>query len=438
MIHPNIQVRVRTLIQAATSAGSRRRMQLQRKPATGREGTNDDKSKDPSVVFVINSLSVGGAERQLIRLASGLQRQGGWKVSVYCLTRTGGFLHAMEESGVLVAGRSQAWSKRSIPLVAWHLFCYLRRERPAIVHAYLPAANVIGAVVARAVGVRTVVTSRSAVVVPGSWHGLAGQLVLHLTRWISTVTIAVCETARQNVLDEGASPESVVTVPNAVSILERNPERQGAFEGFPVVGSTSRLVSYKGHTYLIDAFRLLIDEFPKARLVLVGDGRERPALEQKVRSLHLEDQIQFLGEVRDARSLLSEFDIFVLPSLEEGMPNGLLEAMAFGVPAVASNIDGVGEVIVHEKSGLLVEPASPESLARALIRLARSETARRSLADAARTAVRERYSPELELAGTVAVYLRCLARDAGENDRASLSDAETATATTVPPVRARN
>lgn len=438
MFHPNIQVRWRSVIPHTAFARFRQRMQPQRKSPARGERTEDGKLGNPSVVFVINSLTIGGAERHLVRLTSALQQRGGWHVSVYCLSRTGAFVREMEENGVLVAGRSHAWSKRNLPLVAWDLFCYLRRERPAIVHSYLPAADLLGALLARAIGVRTVVTTRRCQMLPGSWHGILGQLALRLVRRASTVTIAVSEAARQNVLDEGAAPEAVVTVPNAVSIPEVLPQRQQAFEGFPIIGSTSRLESYKGHSYLIDAFRLLVGEFPEARLAIAGDGPERHALERKVRSLRLDDQIQFLGEVRDARSLLPEFDIFVLPSLEEGMPNGVLEAMAAGVPVVASNVGGVGEMLVHEKSGLLVEPASPESLARALIRLARSESERRSLANSARTTVRERYSPELELAGTVAVYLRCLARHAGENDRASLSDSEAATATTVPPARARN
>ncbi len=411
VLHSDFQARWQSVFLAGASARLPQFTQLLRKLVVGTERA-DDKSRDPSVVFVINGLSIGGAQRHIVRLASGLQRRGGWNVSVYCLTRTGGFLHEMEENGVPVAGRSQAWSKRRIPIVAWDLFCYLRRERPAIVHSYLPAADVLGALIARATGVGTVVTTRRAVIVPRSWHGVPGQLVLRLVRLASTVTIAVCEAARQSVLAEGASPDSVVTVPNAVSIPEKVPPRHGTFEGFPVVGSTSRLEDYKGHTYLIDAFRLLIDEFPNARLVIVGDGPERQALERKVGLLHIRDQIQFLGEVGDAISLLPEFDIFVLPSLSEGMPNGLLEAMAAGVPAVASDADGVSEVIVHEKSGLLVQPASPEPLAQAIIRLARSETERQSLGMAARTAVRARFSPELELAGTIAVYLRSLERHA--------------------------
>jgi len=130
----------------------------------------------------------------------------------------------------------------------------------------------------------------------------------------------------------------------------------------PTLIVTSRHHPLKGHAHLLDAVALLRKHFPRLRLIVAGDGTERAPLEQQARALGLADAVRFVGHRDDIPALLHAADLFVLPSLREGMPNTALEAMAAGLPVVASAVDGVPEVVADGETGLLVSPGDPQML----------------------------------------------------------------------------
>jgi glycosyltransferase involved in cell wall biosynthesis len=155
---------------------------------------------------------------------------------------------------------------------------------------------------------------------------------------------------------------------------------------------------------------LVLTELPEGRFVLVGGGPERPRLEQLAAELGVAGTVQFLGQRTDISDLLPGFDVFVLPSITEGMPNAVLEAMVAGIPVVASRVGGVPEIVQDGETGLLIEPESPSDLARALIRLGRDAPLRLSLARNARAMVASRFNPRREVDETEAVYFQLLRR----------------------------
>jgi len=137
----------------------------------------------------------------------------------------------------------------------------------------------------------------------------------------------------------------------------------------PVVGTVARLHRQKGLLYLVQAVKKIQESIPEAAVWILGGGSLMPKFQRLGKKLGLEDKLQLLGERKDVAQVLSRFDVFVLPSLWEGLPYSLLEAAALAKPVVATDIDGVREIVKNEKTGLLVPAKDPKMLAQAVVRL---------------------------------------------------------------------
>lgn len=159
-----------------------------------------------------------------------------------------------------------------------------------------------------------------------------------------------------------------------------------------VIGTIGRLVPEKGHCHLLKALESLAPRYPQIRLIFVGDGEQRSGLEQTVSQHGLADKVLFAGTRNDIPGLLEAFDIFVLPSISEGLPMAVLEAMAAGKPIVATRVGQIPQVIRHNYSGLLVEPANSEQLAGAIESLILDPKNAEALAVEARRVVEASFS----------------------------------------------
>ena len=164
-----------------------------------------------------------------------------------------------------------------------------------------------------------------------------------------------------------------------------------------------RLDPVKGHTYLLDAFAVLAPRFPDLHLALVGDGELLPELRCRAQQSGLTDRVLFLEWREDVPDLLLAFDLFVFPSLSEGMGRGLVEAMAAGLPIVATRVCSIPEVLAEGEAGCLVEPGSALALARGIETLLLDPELRSRLAKAARERAKG-YSVEIMLQKIEAVY----------------------------------
>lgn len=164
-----------------------------------------------------------------------------------------------------------------------------------------------------------------------------------------------------------------------------------------VVGTVSRLFVEKGHRFLIQALSILTERFPKLRVLIVGTGDQRRALEEQVRTLLLGDRVLFTGYYEDLGGALRAMDIFAQPSIDhEGFPTALLEAQAAGLPVVASDIGGTKETFAVGRTGMLVPPADSVALAEALAVLCENDGHRRKLAAAARPWIESQFTlPEM-------------------------------------------
>lgn len=225
-----------------------------------------------------------------------------------------------------------------------------------------------------------------------------GRLALRLLRRAEAI-LAVSERMKQDLISLGLPGEKVSVVLTARTPLERpsgTPEdlraRLGLPSGRPLVLYLGRLSPVKGPHHLVDAAAEVLREAPEACFVLVGDGPLGASLQAAVRERGMQDSFVFAGFVPHDRvgHFLAAADLLVLPSLSEGLPHAVLEAMSFGLPVVASAVGGVPEVVCEGVSGHLVPPGEPDKLALGILSLLRDPERRRRLGEAGRRILEEK------------------------------------------------
>src|SRR5207249_4886191 len=260
---------------------------------------------------------------------------------------------------------AESWRRRT---EVSQLARFIDRVRPDIVNPHLFRSVVVAAPLARWHRVPTVVETYHG---REAWrHGpIPGSFVPDrlLSRFVTRV-IAVSEAARNFLVRVKRYPaDKVVVVPNGrdLSALVPGRDRESARKDLgvdphtPIVGVVGRLEDQKGHRYLLDAWPAVTRNFPDARLLLVGDGSRREALEAQVKALGIAPSVIFTGFRADVARMLDAIDVLALPSLYEGMPLTAIEAAAMARPVVATAVDGTPEVVEHGVTGFLVPPANP-------------------------------------------------------------------------------
>ncbi len=190
----------------------------------------------------------------------------------------------------------------------------------------------------------------------------------------------------------------IVNIPNGVDLSRFLPEMKTAakisptgYRQGPVIGNIAALRDQKNQVTLIEAMPKVVSKIPDARLVIVGTGPLDKTLKTRVNELNLNNNILFLGHRTDIPELLHSFDVFVLPSLYEGLPLCLLESMAAGTPVIATDVYGNNEIIKHNETGFLVPPRDPESMANAITELLGNVRDMQRFANAGRQLVEEKY-----------------------------------------------
>jgi glycosyltransferase involved in cell wall biosynthesis len=239
-----------------------------------------------------------------------------------------------------------------------------------------------------------------------------GRVVARATaQWI-----AISEHVRRSFVALGVPAERITTV--RYGLAADSGTRLGQREararlGLPaegeVIGAVGRLVAQKGHIELVRALAWLGDRFPKARVVLIGDGELREAIAGEARRLGVAERVDSLGWRRDAAACMPAFDVFAQPSHWEGFGLVLLEAMAAGVPIVASRASAIPEVVEEGVTGLLVPPGDADALAGALATVLADPERARAMGAAGRARLEARFGVERMARETVAVYDRAVA-----------------------------
>jgi glycosyltransferase involved in cell wall biosynthesis len=245
------------------------------------------------------------------------------------------------------------------------------------------------------------------------------------TRWLyqraTSHIVTAGEALKQQLVRENRfDPARITSIPTGIDLAryaprDRAEERAalGLDANRHYLGIVATLRNWKGHTYLLDAFAQLAPAYPDWDLVLVGDGPQRQNLEKLVAKLGLIERVRFVGNRNDVETWLNAFDVFVLPSYgEEGVSQSVMQAMAAGLPVIATTVGAMAEAVQHERTGLLVLPRNTDALRGALMRLMDDEALRRTFGAAGLDFARRHFGLEHMLARMEAVFRSVSAKDA--------------------------
>jgi glycosyltransferase involved in cell wall biosynthesis len=344
--------------------------------------------------------ALGGAEVQAQRLARALVKRG---VDVSVLTRQGRGLPYHE----LIEGIPVYRAIRTIPIpllwgvvfmVSTFCFLYKRRKEYTIIHCHiLQEFQTLVALLLKLLCNKKVVVKMSSSGVTSDIRLLHkkvyGQLFLLCARYVDAI-IAVCKESAREILAEGFPGDRLVEIPNGVDTgTFTHHDCRGAGEERTIT-FIGRLDGYKGVDYLLQGFKTLLSEIDRARLIIVGTGPDETHLHYLTDELGIQGHVAFRGKQENIPGILSETDIFVLPSLSEGMSNVLLEAMACGLPVVATAVGGNSDLISDRYNGILIPPHDSMRVRDALLELLKNDRLARTLGNAARKTIEEQYTME--------------------------------------------
>ena len=379
--------------------------------------TNDttiatDPARPIRVVYLSHTFAVGGAEEMVLNLVRRLPPP--YQPVVVCIHQPGPIGEEIRRTGVPfhVLGLKPGLLR---PFDVLRLRDFLHHCEPHIVHTFLLTGSLYGRFAAMMARVPIVIgTEVNIYERKRRLHKLAEGWLMHGT----DAVITSAESVREFYLSQvSADPEKVGVIYNAVdwSQLETTTTRDawrsecGIPSGVPLAGIIARLTEQKAHRVLFDA----LAHHPgleALHALVVGDGELGDELRGQVARLGLTGRVHFVGARRDLGNVLAAIDLFVMPSLWEGLPLSLVLAMGAGLPVIATRVAGIPEVVEDGKSGLLVAPDDSAALGAAMARVLGDDTLRVLLGQAARAFVRPRFGVDGYLGSVTHLYQQLLAQ----------------------------
>ena len=398
----------------------------------------EEQSEPIRVMRIISRMNIGGPATHVVLLNAGLDR-GGYD----CLLVTGseganeGSLRDLALSSDLRLAMIPELGREIAPwsdfVTVVKLYRLMRRERPHVVHTHTAKAGFVGRIAARLAGVPVVLHTFHGHVFHGYFSPAKTQLFLLIERFgarLSTRIITISPRLREEIVQFGVTGrEQIEVIPLGFELEAFASQQRGAGHfkhslGLPpnvkLVGAVGRLVPIKNIPLLLEAAALARQEDPDIRIVIVGDGALREALEARAEALGLGQAVVFAGWRRDLASVYADLDAVVISSHNEGTPASLIEAMATGCPVVSTRVGGVPDLIGDGETGRLVSPGEREALAAALLELFREPERTARMAELAQRQVLERHQARRLVANVDRLY-RQLLTAAGHPRSAALS-----------------
>ncbi len=371
------------------------------------------------ILHVIDHLGSGGAQEAVCQLIK-YRRTERFQPEVVALHGFGHYWEVLRSWGVPVHTLvPQGFARAAIPCIFLRLFLLLARNRYDIVHTHLIGANVLAAPLAALYRVPVRFTHdqthddvRGYSFMHRWLDGLANRLNHHVIAVSSSIRTFLCRQERM-------PADKISVIYNSVDLLRFSPKndpkaKQEARQkwGLPadalIVGGVGRLHYQKNFPLFLEVAAKVCARLPQALFVIAGEGPERAALEEMSRMLGMASRMRFLGFVPDMPELYQSLDLLVLTSHFEGTPLTVLEAMAMGIPVVASQVDGVAEVLKDGRDGLLVPAGNRDRFVEAICRVLENRSLRQRLARAGQKKARQHFSAEAMVRQVERLYLEYL------------------------------
>ena len=357
------------------------------------------------IVHIFKATGVSGSENHLLTLLPELNKK--FDVYVILLVENGNQVDELkallEENGITIYC---VIIKHHLDFfVILKIYSLIKRIKPDIAHTHLIHADIYGTLACRIAGVPRIVSSKHNHD-PFRAHPIFRLTSSIVSRYHDRI-VAISESLKEflykvegidkekiTVIKYGLNPEQLASVSTKSNKRLTLRTEFKIPHDYIIIGNVARLISQKGYPYLIDAFHDLVKERFKIVLVIVGEGLLREELQNQVRYLGLEDKVFFTGYRTDAIQLMSEFDMFVFPSIWEGFGLVLLEAMALSKPIIASNVSAIPEIVVDGETGFLVTPKDVSGLKNAMKKLIVSPDRRKLMGEKGRKRLKSEFSVE--------------------------------------------
>ncbi len=342
-------------------------------------------SKKIHLVHLTTDSAMGGTERMIAQLSDGINKER-FELTVVTLIGGGELEKICAQQNINYKSVNMC-SKWDLSAVVRLLFL-LRKMDIDILHTYLFHANILGRIIGKIVSVPIIVSGQRNVDLWRRWYH---NFLDRMTYRFADKIVSNSKAGRDFLVESvGLKPDNIVTIYNGVDLLNMD-KKNGTREKLALTVIAS-LTLKKGHKYLLEALSRIKDiDFD---LFIVGDGSERFFLEQLAGKLGLRDRLFFEGYRKSVDVYLAKTDIFVLPSLWEGLPVALMEAMSCGLPCIATSVGGVAELIEDQKDGLLVEAKNIGQLEKVLRKLMQDENLRVFLGNNAKNKIKIGFSKQ--------------------------------------------
>lgn len=361
------------------------------------------------ILHIQKVAGIAGSENHLLTLLPQLP-QYGYQPTMLVLAdsedRPASFIEQMQGAGIPTKVMSM-WGDLD-PLLLPRLVRFIRQDNYNIVHTHLLHADLYGTLAASMASVKFVISTRHN---DNSFRKLypMGKLMAWITGYIDRV-ICISEHVRDFSEKVEETPKDKMKViyyginPSLVIGDASWRQQLGWGNDVPVLGIVARLTEQKGHRTLLKAMPEVLHQFPKTRLVVVGDGELTAQLHQEAVQLGISDNIHFLGYRENAAAMMSGFDIFVHPSRWEGFGLVFLEAMIASLPIVATEVSAIPEIVIDGETGLLVPPDNADALAQALLKLMSDPRKCQQFGTAGRYRVEAEFTVDRMVEKTIEVY----------------------------------
>lgn len=362
------------------------------------------------ILFVTSNLGIGGLERVVVQLCIQLDKQL-FTPAVCCIHFKGELACELESHGIRVFNLN---SRKPDYLAFKRIISVIDEFKPLIVHTHNINASIDGIIASVIKKIPVKVHTDHARKFPDKYRYMVAERIV--SSFLNRI-IAVTEETKQNLIRfEKIASKKIQVVHNGISGIEVRTKSQntltrkelGLTEFQFIIGTVVRLEIQKGLIYLIRAFPQILQEFPHSCLLITGQGSQYEKLRLETMALGIEKNVRLTGPKLEICQIFNILDIYVLPSVWEGLPMSLLEAMSCQRPIVAAKVGGIPQAITDGESGILVPPASSNSLSMAICALLRDSSLRTRLARGAKQRFEREFTVARMIQAHQNIYLDCL------------------------------